>query len=182
MSLDGPHRVWDRDFGHADFEDSDFEDYDPPAIELAISQHVMADESVEDSDDDDDVILVADTLNDIETVEDVATPEPYTQPAADTQASLERLLQPHKRSSLGRRFARHQLAEMSERGSEHDSETSDELGKQILADLERIPDKEWENKSRKEKQSVCNKRWASSWVRIGVEYLCQLLTRSSFAS
>eukprot|EP00439_Symbiodinium_sp_Y106_P070208 s691_g12.t1 len=119
MSLDGPHRVWDRDFGHADFEDSDFEDYDPPAIELEISQQVMADESVEDSDDDDDVILVADTLNDIETVEDVAMPEPYTQPAADTQASQERLLQPH------------------------------ELGKQILADLERIPDKEWENKSRK---------------------------------
>ena len=124
MSLDGPHRVWDRDFGHADFEDSDFEDsdfedYDPPAIELEIAQQVMADESVEDSDDDDDVILVADTLNDIETVEDVAMPEPYTQPAADTQASQERLLQPH------------------------------ELGKQILADLERIPDKEWENKSRK---------------------------------
>ncbi|CAE7375765.1 unnamed protein product [Symbiodinium sp. CCMP2592] len=156
IGLDGPRRVWDRDFGHADFEDSDFEDYDPPAIEIEISQRVI-DESVELSEDDDDVMLVADTLNDIETVEDAAMPEPYTQPAADTQASQERLLQPDKRRSYGRRCARYQLSEMWQRSSEFDSAafcsesgmSTDELRLQLLADLERIPDKEWENPSRK---------------------------------
>lgn len=109
---------------------------------------------MEDSEDD-DVMLVGDTLTDTETVEDRAMPEPYTQPAADTQASQERLLQPHKRSSLGRRFARFQLVEMSKRSaSEFDPAlfpsgmSMDEEGVQLLADLEKLTAREWECPSR----------------------------------
>ena len=151
ICLDAPLQAWKRDFGHADFDD-----YVPPSIELEISQQVMAEESMEDSEDD-DVMLVAETLTDTETVEDRAMPEPYTQPAADTQASQERLLQPHKRSSLGRRFARFQLAEMSTQSSEFDSAlfpsgpsgmSMEEEGVQLLADLEKLTDREWETTSR----------------------------------
>ncbi|CAE7245749.1 unnamed protein product, partial [Symbiodinium microadriaticum] len=125
--LDGPNQVWDRDFGN-----SEFHDQVPNPIEREMSQQVIAEESV-DVLEDDDVMLVAE--------------EPYP---GNTQSSQ----QPDSRSSLGRQFARSQLARMSARSSEFDSPSfcsgmsADELGKQILTDLDRIPDKEWETRSR----------------------------------
>ena len=88
--LDGPDHVWDRHFGHVDFEDQV-----PQGLEREISQQVAADEV--DVSEDEDVMLVADALKDASKAQDMAMPEPYTQPAAETQASQ----QPDKRSSLG---------------------------------------------------------------------------------
>ena len=77
-----------------------------------------------------------------------------TQPAENTQASQARLLMPEKRRSLGRRFARHQMATLSTMISEHDSKacllttSTEELAKAILKVLEAITDKEWQSTSR----------------------------------
>ena len=77
-----------------------------------------------------------------------------TQPAENTQASQERLLLPENRIRLGKRFARFQMAKLSSSFCEHDASdfdpniSTEELGKGILADLERIPDKEWVNHGR----------------------------------
>ncbi|CAE7375836.1 unnamed protein product [Symbiodinium sp. CCMP2592] len=142
--LDGPDHVWDRHFGHVDFEDQV-----PQRFEREISQQVAADET--DVAEDEDVMLVADSLKDTATEQDIAMPATYTQAAADTQAAKQ---QPDEGISLGKQLARSQLARMSVRSSEFDSASfcfgmsTDELGKQILADLERIPDKHWETRSR----------------------------------
>ena len=90
----------------------------------------------------------------IEVTGDDSSEEQLTQPAENTQLSQERLLMPENRCKLGKRFARSQMALFSAKICDYDSVSfspkvsAEELEREILADLEKIPDKEWESSSR----------------------------------
>ena len=130
----------DRDVGPTQADVEDYDDYVPDPRELEVSQEILAEEP-----------MAGEPLDG----PGAAEPALCTQPAADTQASQDRLLQPHKRSSLGRRYARSFLAKRSTQSSAHDSASFSygmskaELEKQILAVLDKMPDRVWECKSRK---------------------------------
>ena len=118
-----PHPL-DDTFPTDEFE----EDYAPDPEEVAILRQVMTTEMEE-------------------------TEDSLTQPAENTQASQERLLLPQNRLRLGKRFSRSQMAALSTKRSQYDASfdprmSTEDLYKEILADLERIPDKEWETSSR----------------------------------